>query len=80
MDNQHEEHPDGGVAFPSDYDNRIVGQHEGMTLRDYFAGQAISSIPNRAWDHIEGAEKRFAAWANAAYKTADAMIAARGKK
>jgi hypothetical protein len=47
---------------------------EGMTLRDWFAGQVISSLINdntvRGWEDF----------ANIAYKAADAMIEKRGKE
>jgi len=45
---------------------------EGMTLRDYFAGQAIMGILacNREWDEVDALS----------YEIADAMIKARNKK
>lgn len=33
----------GGSAFPMDYQNPSPYQQEGMTLRDWLAGQAIQS-------------------------------------
>ena len=51
-----------------------------MELRDYFAGQAIASIPIRSWDHIGGDEARIKAWARCAYAVSDAMIEARTKE
>lgn len=67
--------PDGGPAFPFAY---TAEQHvvDGMSLRDYFAGQALAgalasprvlpvSTPN--------------SYAAAAYEVADAMIAEREK-
>lgn len=33
---------DGGPAFPAHSD--IIGHTEGMTLRDYFAGQALAGL------------------------------------
>lgn len=40
---------DGGPAFPTQQEHEFDTQmgywnHEGMTLRDYFAGQALSGI------------------------------------
>lgn len=75
---------DGGPAFPNFKTNADTGCVEicpqgGMTLRDYFAGQALGSIPLRAWDHVSDSGK-FDAWAKAAYATADAMLAAREAK
>jgi hypothetical protein len=42
--------PDGGPAFPRDdyYDEKRYGQTDGMSLRDYFAGQALVGYANRA--------------------------------
>ena len=77
---------DGGAAFPSDYFSHPP-QH-GMTLRDYFAGQALAGIS----PHIEGEidkldsdskyfDKRVNEWyqcaAIRAYCYADKMLAAR---
>lgn len=59
---------DGGRAFP----NPESGG--GMTLRDYFAGQAMNSIM------VEADSSNVGKWVGEeAYKIADAMIAARGK-
>ena len=61
----------GGPAFP------MVGESYsqfGMTLRDYFAGQALPSVfsvGSAKWD-----SKTIAV---AAYKLADAMLAEKGK-
>jgi hypothetical protein len=56
---------DGGSAYPtSNYD-------DGMTLRDYFAGQALSSFGP---DELECDPKQNAKWA---YCIADAMLEAR---
>jgi hypothetical protein len=56
----------GGAAFPLESD---YGSQKGMTLRDYFAGQALVAFlghdPN--WN------------AEMAYRAADAMIAEREK-
>ncbi len=58
---------DGGYAFPFVHANPFS---EGMTLRDWFAGQALSAILTRTWG--EGAVKD-------AYEHADWMIAERDK-
>lgn len=67
---------DGGAAFPG-------AGNAGMSLRDYFAGQVIAGmmanherlmIIVEEFDTQEDAEKKIA---EAAYKTADAMLAAR---
>ena len=60
---------DGGPAFPSvDYTGGIIG---GMTLRDWFAGQALTNIVHNGATKIEIAE--------ACYDMADAMLKARTK-
>lgn len=67
------EKPQGGPAFPC-----VIGDiyYKGMTLRDYFAGQSLLSAavmsvvaPNAALKAEDVAA--------AAYRMADAMIAAR---
>ena len=68
---------DGGCAYPCEY-HRRSGMHstekvvaKGMSLRDYFAGQALASgaFNDTAGTHLDDAKN--------AYKWADAMIAAR---
>ncbi|HDF5699497.1 TPA: hypothetical protein PC642_001963 [Klebsiella variicola] len=54
----------GGPAYPTQ-------GYEGLTLRDYFAGQAMQSIPLS----IEPNEQKLIA--TAAYQMADAMLKAR---
>jgi hypothetical protein len=69
---------DGGPAFPSD--NFGQPSQIGMTLRDYFAGQALAGLcvpgPDdgtiTAWD--------FDLIAPVAWKAADAMLKAREAK
>lgn len=85
---------DGGPFFPLPKDIQpgltqgvfgILYDHMGVSLRDYFAGQALSGMQTQ-WKHIElyltshgsGTAKdvrEFMAWAS--YEQADAMIAAR---
>jgi hypothetical protein len=60
-------------AFPREY---RTGGHNGMTLRDYFAGQALTGLlagrqPNNAYPLEYLAET--------SYATADAMLKARGE-
>jgi hypothetical protein len=59
----------GGPAFP--YENRY--EHEGMTLRDYFAAKALQGIcasgPTSDWSNTRIAAD--------AYALADAMLKAR---
>ena len=90
---------DGGAAFPvvDGYhkDGRHRGGESGMTLRDYFAGQALAGFVGQWEKEIYEAgvdeisnEKRSqrvrAEWiqraANTSYGYADAMLAARERK
>ena len=68
---------DGGPAFPADMERRdpITGEWgekppQGMTLRDYFAGQALAGFLAGNW----GGECEAAQWS---YSQADAMMKAR---
>lgn len=71
---------DGGPAFPRPYSetNPARGEPEyepgqsGMTLRDWFAGQALAGLSSRYGD-----DKEYASWVNDAYEFADAMLRAR---
>lgn len=67
--------PENPKAFPVDCSNQFPHQ-EGMTLRDYFAGQAISGIKscNEFWNITPTCA------AHDAYATADAMLAEREKE
>lgn len=58
---------DGGAAFPCAHDKWI--QH-GMTLRDYFAGQALTGLKYMVYDEHTAAK---------AYALADAMLEERAK-
>lgn len=66
---------DGGPAFPFPIRDRrgdVVDVHPGMSLRDYFAGQAVQWIlaNDDAWVDYPDVAK-------SAYAIADAMITAR---
>ena len=70
---------DGGPAFPATVQDdqncypRYAGGYGGMSLRDWFAGQALAALP-----HIGcGADLRNEELAEASYQISDAMIAAR---
>lgn len=69
-------------AFPQT-EETLVGEGKGMTLRDYFAAQALGVILSALIDDpnsgkvAEGA--LFAAAANSAYAVADAMLKERAK-
>tara|TARA_R110000744_G_scaffold17882_5_gene48220 strand:+ start:714 stop:920 length:207 start_codon:yes stop_codon:yes gene_type:complete len=60
----------GGYAHPLQGD-LVYGSQTGMTLRDYFAGQALSSFGS---DELGCEPKQNADWA---YRIADAMLEAR---
>jgi hypothetical protein len=67
---------DGGPAFPQ---NSLSSQNRGMTLRDWFAGQALAGILGGGFadtiphDDLNGGRDAAAF----AYQYADAMIAER---
>lgn len=58
---------DGGPAFPVEL---LTGKSDGMSLRDYFAGQAIIGL-------VINSGRNNADDACVAYQVADAMLAAR---
>lgn len=64
------EQPNNPPAFPNTGDSWSLEPTPGMTLRDWFAGQALCSLRR----HHSGSEEWFAA---EAYRQADAMLAAR---
>lgn len=77
-----EEINDGGPAFPFgtarfDGGNHYLGKSfdKGMSLRDWFAGQALPTIMERYLDNAVDASPFVAA-----YEVADAMIKAREAK
>lgn len=61
----------GGNAFPTLYHDA-----PGMTLRDWFAGQALASMPDYLKPMQTDQRIRMAEWA---YGLADALIAERSK-
>jgi hypothetical protein len=69
---------DGGPAYPTIGDGGW-GKDPGMSLRDWFAGQAMAAIithnpPRRGGDPVDDEDM---ARARGAYSYADAMLAAR---
>jgi hypothetical protein len=70
----------GGAAYPRTCDVSFNGE-EGMSLRDYFAGQALAGICANSYTpwSPDAADISDATLAKSAYDLADAMIAARGQ-
>lgn len=70
----------GGPAFPV-YDHHADGQQflaeTGMTLRDYFAGQAVSQIIATCANDTTHGMSKADYFAGRAYEMADAMLKAR---
>ena len=64
---------DGGPAFPTTH----LNLPQGMTLRDYFAAQALAGICANQDNRVYGNSMEFA---RAAYRLADAMLKARGQE
>lgn len=71
---------DGGPAFPCEKKHSEITRQDvpvgfpGMTLRDWFAGQALAGIlAGRFWEVVKISDNPEAA----AYRMADAMLAAR---
>lgn len=71
--------PENPQAFPVESD---ITQHPGMTLRDYFAGQALVVYIGRNSNYTLAGHQS-PAWpeeiAKACYEMADAMLAERSK-
>lgn len=69
----------GGPAFPFNYvdaDGLTQEAHPGMTLRDWFAGQALAGYMGHRWNRTE---KLADDAAEEAYRLADAMLREREK-
>lgn len=79
--------PDGGAAFPCDIEEPYGGasgatrlvRHDGMSLRDYFAGQALQGIVTGFYHPRYHDGENGAKTARHAYELADAMLAEREK-
>lgn len=64
---------DGGPAFPNITPDMLVDGGPGMSLRDYFAGQFLSTVK------IIGDDVLASDVASQCYTMADAMLAERAK-
>lgn len=75
---------DGGPAFPTDMliSGSVTGSkpYSGMSLRDWFAGQAMVGITAGYWSNPDMSGVGPQGMADEAYQYADAMIAARGDR
>lgn len=73
---------DGGPAFP--YGDELTGWKPGMTLRDWFAGQASTVLPQTMSQGSQmqnlDVEEQVGVIARLSYRVADAMIAEREKE
>lgn len=67
---------DGGPAFPN-YDRDIGARSDGLTMRDYFAAQALAGYIAWSPHDDSGDQGSPEAMATFAYKCADAMLKAR---
>ena len=67
---------DGGPVFPSE----IGTISKGITLREYFAGQAISQIIATCANDTTHGMTKADYFAGRAYEIADAMLKARGQQ
>lgn len=74
-----DKHGDPAFPFPavSDIDGNVIYPGEdGMSLRDYFAGQALAGMIRAT----PGVPVLYGEMAHHAYQYADAMLAERGKQ
>ena len=69
---------DNPFAFPSGWPEHGIQPDYGMTLRDWFAGQAVGSVMHLcARDTLSPGETLEQSFARKAYAVADAMLAER---
>lgn len=68
---------DGGAAFPVSVQPDFQYASHGMTLRDWFAGQALAGMCGHPRALSQIGDQDLAEDANLLYRMADAMIAAR---
>jgi hypothetical protein len=72
---------DGGPAFPTvARDGNWQPHHDGLSLRDYFAGQALAGLCVPGLKDGPITDWEFDKIAPVAWKAADAMLAAREGK
>jgi len=72
---------DGGPAFPVSSAVQCSDGHHGMSLRDWFAGQALAGLQTTLAEHFDhcigNIEAESKELTGIAYKVADAMLEAR---
>lgn len=73
------ERKDGGHAFPNITPDMNVDGGPGMSLRDYFAAQALSGLYSGKGDNLAVRDEDLLEDAKLFYRIADAMLAARGQ-
>jgi len=66
--------PENPSAFPQ---GEFSGEHDGMTLRDYFAAAALTALSFSS--HTDNPEY-WKGVGKSCYQAADALLAERGKK
>ena len=83
---------DGGAAFPGGtikedaqrVEDFCLPYHGGMSLRDWFAGQALNGLVSRETDDViaDVLQRRAypLVWAKVAYRAADALLAERQRR
>lgn len=76
--------PENPSAFPQTElgpDGEVFCQHRGMTLADWFAGQALAGVmPVCVGDTPRAGEAMPQAFARKAFEIADAMLAERARR
>lgn len=66
------------ITIPDGVGGARWGACPGMTLRDYFAGQAVAGWMGTFTDDTDGSDVNVDGVARFAYRVADAMLKARG--
>ena len=78
-----DQHNDGGAAFPGPaytQNGHLSGHGMGMSLRDWFAGQALGGMISGYYANADMCGLDETDHARAAYEYSDAMLTARGAK
>lgn len=70
---------DGGPAFPRPGIEGMCSAQDGMSLRDWFAGQSLTGLAASDPDTFNHVVDAASSYAKTAYVLADAMLAEREK-